>query len=141
MRLRQSKTSEWVKVGTSKIAGRGAYAAKDIPKGTEVIEYDGELLDKKEGKARADKQLDQGNFYVFSLNRKQDIDGKKGGDGKYLNHSCKPNCYTINYDDEEIWLITKRAIKKGEELTYSYGLTGDGDEPCRCGAPKCRKFM
>ena len=41
-----------------------------------------------------------------------------------------------------IWIIADRNIKPGEELTYDYSLyDGDGDAPCRCGAPGCRGTM
>jgi uncharacterized protein len=139
IKLRKSKDSSWIGVGTSKIAGKGVYAMKDIPKETEIIEYDGEIVNKDEGTDRSDTQNEKGNFYIFGLNDKQDIDGAKGGDAKYINHSCDPNCEAVNYDDEEVWIVALRDIKKGEELSYDYGA-GD-DEECRCGAPNCKGNM
>ena len=63
----------------------------------------------------------------------------------YINHSCNPNTYVkfkiIAISD----VYALRDIKKGEELTYDYGVTAmDGFNikwvmNCRCGIKNCRK--
>jgi len=121
----------------SKIAGRGLYANRDFKKGENIVIYDGEKVTKKVGDDRFEEQQKKGLFYVFLLNRKFDIDGEKGTFGKYANHSCNPNAESVNYDGKEIWLEAKKNIKKGEEITYNYNLTGDEPFECKCGNDKC----
>ena len=37
-----------------------------------------------------------------------------------LNHDKEPNLRMYNYGGQEVFYETKRAIKKGEELTFTY---------------------
>lgn len=57
--------------------------------------------------------------------------------GRYLNHSCEPNC-----GGSEFWFeVALRDIEPGEQLTNDYATLymrpSEGFE-CRCGAPSCR---
>jgi hypothetical protein len=59
----------------------------------------------------------------------------------YINHSCNPNTY-LRRAYKKVEFYSKRAIKKGEELTADYGETHhDGKLPCRCGAKNCRGYI
>ena len=110
----------------SQIHGLGLFAAKDIPKNIDIIQYTGKLVLKREGTKRSKQQEKEGTVYIFFFNNKYDIDGKDGGKGaQFINHSCKPNCESILYNDEEIWIKSIKKIKKGEELTYDYGFKDD----------------
>jgi hypothetical protein len=42
-----------------------------------------------------------------------------------------------------IWIIAKRRIEAGEELTYDYGydLEHWEEHPCCCGTPKCVGYI
>ena len=125
---------------TSKIEGKGVFSSKNFKKGDEIIEYRGERISKKEGGKRSEKQLKEGHLYIFSLDKKQDIDGKvKGNIAKYINHSCGPNCEAVTYDDTEIWIVALKNIKKNEELTYDYNLTEKLSINCKCGSNSCIK--
>src|SRR5205814_779894 len=77
------------------------------------------------------------------------IDAANGGnESRFINHSCAPNCSSIE-EDGRIFLEARRAIRCGEELTYDYRLQHPdaADEevrrryPCRCGAARCRGSM
>lgn len=97
-------------------SGLGLYTLADIKKGDLVIEYIGEKIREAEANQRGGK-------YLFELNDNWTIDGK-GRDNlaRYLNHSCKPNCYPELDDAEErIYIYAKKNIKSGEELAYHYG--------------------
>jgi len=67
--------------------------------------------------------------------------------GRYLNHSCEPNCFVRTRPDGFPDLIALRDIKKGEEITYEYFMSEFVWSPCaqekriscRCGAKKCFK--
>lgn len=144
-------TSEWIRVSKSKIHNRGVFAAKDIPKGTRVIEYVGDKLTKKQSDKRADEILeenirnpDYGAVYIFELNKTHDIDGSPDWNtAKWINHSCDPNC-EVDIIRGHIWVIATRDIKKGEEITYNYGYDWDDDwedHPCRCGSKNCVGYI
>jgi hypothetical protein len=58
----------------------------------------------------------------------------------YLNHSCEGNCGF----NEEGDFIAIREIKKGEELTYDYGLAESNPAfmmECTCGSESCRRVI
>jgi hypothetical protein len=46
-------------------------------------------------------------------------------------------------DEDRIWICSRRAIQRGEELTYNYGydLENFRNYPCRCGAATCLGYM
>lgn len=58
---------------------------------------------------------------------------------RHVNHSCDPSAYVF-YEGTAAYLIARRGIRSGEEITcdYSINLTGGSAWPCRCGAPRCR---
>ncbi len=141
----------YIEVRKSKIHNNGAFAARDIPRGTRVIEYVGEKITKSESEKRADqtfenskKSIENGAVYIFELNKKFDIDGNvPWNPAKNINHSCTPNCETENEEGRHIWIIALRDIKKGEEVTYNYGYDIDNyeDHPCRCGSENCVGYI
>jgi len=147
--MKQNVTSPYIVVKTSKIHRRGVFAKKNIPKNTQIIEYVGEKITKTEAEKRADAQYKlgekgkEGHVYLFELNKRYDIDGNvPWNTAKYINHSCDPNCEAED-DRGHIWIISKRIIKKGEELTYNYGydLENYQEHLCRCGSPKCARYI
>src|SRR5207302_4730511 len=69
---------EYVTVRRSGVHGRGLFAARDLPKGTYVMEYRGEKLPKREGSKRTDAQWAKGRVYTFELSKRFDIDGSPG---------------------------------------------------------------
>ena len=59
-------------------------------------------------------------------------DGAVGGnDSRFINHSCKPNCY-VHIVDGVIWIRAAKTIRKGTELLYDYNTGGDAEIKCRC---------
>jgi len=65
--------------------------------------------------------------------------GVGGNDARFINHSCRPNCY-IDIKGDIIWIRAARNIKKGEELTYDYNTDGEGLIECRC-SPGCQRLL
>ena len=134
----------------SKIHATGVYAGEDIKKGQKIIEYIGEKITKKESDRRSDEILkkhkenpENGAVYIFTLNKKYDIDGSPDyNKAKYINHSCSPNCET-DILKGHIWIMAEKDIKKGEELTYNYGYDLDDweEHPCNCGSKNCVGYI
>jgi uncharacterized protein len=136
--LRPPQT-ELVLFNHSPIHGHGVVANIHIPKGARILEYKGELIDKKESARRCE----QNNVYIFSLNEHHDIDGNVDWNpSRFVNHSCSPNCEAV-LEDDHIWLVSSGDIRPGEELTFNYGfdLEDYRDYPCRCGSPNCVGFI
>ena len=123
----------------SKIHNLGAYAVRDIRKGTRIIEYIGRPLTKK----KAQTELEDRNGYVFTINKFFDIDGSvQWNPARYINHGCDANAESDIIDDR-VWIIATRSIKKGEEVLYNYNydLVDAFDNPCRCGAENCVGYI
>jgi uncharacterized protein len=128
-----------VEIRASPIHGQGAFALADIPAGTPVLEYVGERISKEESLRRCE----QNNTFIFYLSPEYDLDGDVNANpAKWLNHSCAPNC-EVELIDERLWVIAKRSIPAGEELTFDYGydLESLREHPCHCGAPQCVGFI
>lgn len=140
------------KIKNSKLHGKGLFANANIKAGTNVIEYVGEKITKAQSDKiaeiqlkKAQKNIDEGQVYIFTLNKKYDINGNVSyNKARLMNHSCDPNCDTDIIDDK-IWIRSFKDIKKGEELTYDYGFAFDEDDfrdhICKCGSKKCVGFI
>ncbi len=136
-------------VRSSRIHGRGVFAARLIRKGARILEYQGERISNAEADRRYDDtRMTRHHTFLFTLDAKTVIDGAisaGGGDASYINHSCDPNCEAI-ITDKKIFIHALRSIQPGEELAYDYQYerTGKNDAKlekfyfCRCGAPNCR---
>lgn len=93
---------------------------------------------------------DDGVTYLFALSDGATIDGgDRGNETRFINHSCRPNCFAVEAYDESDELVVeiraKRLIRPGEELYLDYALVmGDAlveDYACRCGESVCRGTM
>ncbi len=141
--------SELCEVRGSDIHGRGVYATRLIPEKTKIIEYVGELVDKKESDRRANaqhaKSLKTGDaaVYIFTLSKTWDIDGNvPWNTARLINHSCNPNCEAF-VEGRKIFIYSLREIVEGEELTFDYGFDVDcyEDHPCLCGSAGCVGYI
>ena len=123
----------------SPVHGLGGFAKTAIPQGTRVVEYVGERISKRESLLRCE----QNNECIFALSDEQDLDGKVAWNpARFLNHSCAPNC-EAELQNDRIWIIARRDIQPGEEITFNYGydLENYRDYPCRCGSPHCVGYI
>jgi SET domain-containing protein len=134
---------EYVEVRQSKLHGRGLFAARDLPKGTYVMEYRGERMGKREGTRRTNAQWAKGRVYTFELNKRTDIDGSPRWNlARLANFSCQPNTESQNERGRRIWIVALRGIRKGEEITYDYNFSFVDPPPvCKCGSRKCRGYI
>lgn len=149
-----------------KTADRG-WAIKtreNIPPGTFVIEYTGELIDQTEAVKRSSKYRKIGNNYMFDLDYNENseatysIDATNAGNlSRFINHSCSPNLQTWpattcneNPKMHRLYYFSLNQIRAGEELTvdYSGGVhfgpivkPPKGADICKCGSANCKGFI
>ncbi len=131
--------TEWLVIRASGIHGTGAFARKLIPRGTRVIEYQGERISKAESVERCEAN----NEYIFSLNESEDLDGNvPWNPARFINHSCRPNC-EAELASDQVFINASQDIAEGDEVTFNYGydLHEYHEYPCRCGAPECVGFI
>jgi uncharacterized protein len=124
----------------SRIHRWGVYATETIPKNTRIIDYAGEKISNQESLRREERYIRQGHIWCFKLTNRTVIDAGVGGNiARFINHSCRPNCY-VHIQDGIIWIRAARTIRRGEELTYHYHTDGDGLIKCRC-RPGCQTLL
>lgn len=137
----------WLRCGKK---GFGLQVLEDIPRGTFIIEYVGEVLDMKEHNARQQEYARRGqkHFYFMTLNSNEVIDAcVKGNLGRYINHSCNPNCQTEKWTvngEVCVGFFALRDLVKGEEVTFDYNYVrflGAAAKKCECGSADCRGFI
>ncbi|XP_055397692.1 histone-lysine N-methyltransferase EHMT1 isoform X7 [Bubalus kerabau] len=128
--------------------GWGVRSLQDIPLGTFVCEYVGELISDSEADVREE------DSYLFDLDNKDGelycIDARFYGNvSRFINHHCEPNLVPVrvfmSHQDlrfPRIAFFSTRLIEAGEQLGFDYGqrfwdIKGKLFS-CRCGSPKCR---
>lgn len=141
--------SPWVKRGRSGIHRSGLFARRAIPLGTPIIEYLGHKVTKAAARrieaARLAREAagEEACVYVFDLDARHDLDGDvPWNPARHINHSCEPNADSRN-EDGRIWIVARRDIRAGEEITfdYGYGWKDWPQHPCRCGTKSCPGFI
>ncbi|KAL3840048.1 hypothetical protein ACJIZ3_024639 [Penstemon smallii] len=138
---------KWIRCGKK---GHGLQVLENISEGQFLIEYVGEVLDVPAYEARQREYALNGHkhFYFMTLNGSEVIDAcAKGNLGRFINHSCDPNCRTEKWmvnGEVCVGLFAVRDIKKGEEVTFDYNYVrvfGAAAKKCVCGSPNCRGYI
>nr|XP_048678501.1 histone-lysine N-methyltransferase EHMT1 isoform X5 [Caretta caretta] len=128
--------------------GWGVRSMQDIPLGTFVCEYVGELISDSEADVREE------DSYLFDLDNKDGevycIDARFYGNiSRFINHLCEPNLTPVrvfmSHQDlrfPRIAFFSTRQIEAGEEIGFDYGdrfwdIKGKYFS-CQCGSPKCK---
>ena len=108
--------------------GYGIRANVDIPKHTFIYEYVGEVIEENTFRERMHEYDEEGikHFYFMMIQQGEYIDAtKKGGLGRFINHSCMPNCYVDKWvvgTKLRMGIFSDRNILAGEELTFDYNV-------------------
>ncbi|KAF3640375.1 putative premnaspirodiene oxygenase-like [Capsicum annuum] len=130
--------------------GYGLQLLENVSEGQFLIEYVGEVLDMHAYEARQKEYALKchKHFYFMTLNGSEVIDAcAKGNLGRFVNHSCDPNCRTEKWmvnGEVCIGLFALKDIKKGEEVTFDYNYVrvfGAAVKKCVCGSPLCRGYI
>ncbi|KAG8447467.1 hypothetical protein GDO86_014817 [Hymenochirus boettgeri] len=132
----------------TKSKGWGVRTLQDIPLGTFVCEYVGELISDSEADVRED------DTFLFDLDNKDRevycIDARFYGNiSRFINHFCEPNLLPVrvftSHQDlrfPRIGFFSSRHIKSGEEIGFDYGdrfWDVKGKQfSCQCGSLKCK---
>lgn len=128
--------------------GWGVRTLRDIPQGSFICEYIGELISDSEADRRED------DSYLFDLDNKDGetycIDARWYGNiSRFINHLCEPNVIPVKVfvDHQDmrfprICFFASRDIKAREELGFDYGekfwVIKWKQFTCACGSPKCK---
>ncbi|EGO02917.1 hypothetical protein SERLA73DRAFT_47203 [Serpula lacrymans var. lacrymans S7.3] len=129
--------------------GYGLRAAADLHRDAFIYEYVGDVVSHPSFVKRMREYGEQGirHFYFMMLQKDEFIDAtKRGGMGRFANHSCNPNCYVAKWtigNHVRMGIFANRNIVKDEELTFNYNVDRYGHEaqPCYCGEAKCVGFI
>lgn len=121
---------------------------KRIKNGNEEKE---KIPEKKNGKnEKKEKKKYVSHRSLYKQERTYTLDAKNRGNiGRYLNHSCDPNCFVQNvfHDTHDlrfpcIAFFSSRPIKALEEITWNYGYevgtVEDRAAFCYCESKNCR---
>lgn len=117
------------KVGISQVVGCGLYACEDIPQGSYISEYKGEICGHLEGERRGVTNGYRPNNYLFTVSGDTyDLDSMHyGNKTRFINNS--QNVRNINLEAKlklcnmvvRIGMFAARDIRAGEELLFNYG--------------------
>jgi hypothetical protein len=137
-----------ISVRHSPIHGRGVFALRDIPAGTRILEYRGQVITWRTAKTRHATTGTAGHTYYFDRGDGTVIDGARGGNSaRYLNHSCEPNCEAVNQRGR-VHIFTIAPVAAGSELLLDYQLHLERPTDldlalyaCACSASGCRTTM
>ncbi len=130
----QSDDNLLIEVKSSPIEGLGLFALRRIASGQRIRRIN--VVREVTADAPLRKELGERHDHCDYP------DGKAiliGFPDRHINHSCDPNTY-IEYDEEACYIVARRQISGGEELTcdYNVNITGGTAWPCHCGAKRCR---
>uniref|UniRef100_A0A671NTV9 Histone-lysine N-methyltransferase EHMT1-like n=1 Tax=Sinocyclocheilus anshuiensis TaxID=1608454 RepID=A0A671NTV9_9TELE len=132
----------------TQMMGWGVKTLQDIPQGTFVCEYVGEIISDTEADVR------ENDSYLFSLDSKVGdmycVDARFYGNiSRFINHHCEPNLFPCrvftSHQDlrfPRIAFFACKNISAGDELGFDYGrhfwdVKGKLFS-CQCGSSKCK---
>jgi len=122
-----------LKIGPAGEKGLGAFATTRIEPGHLVWDY--------QGKEKWIKEIPEELWqFSFQVDYDRYVVPEKGSPGRYINHSCEPDCLITG----RTRIVAARRIEPGEEITFDYSTNVGWDGfamECRCGKSRCRKVV
>jgi len=125
--------------------GYGLFAAEDIKKNQFILEFTGEVINKRTMEERSNNGSKQ--LYLHNIGPNVYLDAtNKGSIARFTNHSCEPNAKHDRWIVKGklcIGVFADKDIKKGEEFGFDYQWKPNQQKPtrCHCGTPSCRGFL
>lgn len=132
----------------TQLMGWGVKTLQDIPQGTFICEYVGEIISDAEADVR------ENDAYLFSLDNKVGdmycVDARFYGNiSRFINHHCEPNLFPCrvftSHQDlrfPHIAFFASKNINAGDELGFDYGdhfwAVKGKLFSCQCGSSKCK---
>ena len=101
--------------------GHGLFAEEGVKAGEFVMEYCGEVLHEEAYAERKERYREEGrsHYYFMTLSSSETIDATlRGNEGRFLNHSCAPNCETQKWmvrGELRIGIFATRDVTAGED--------------------------
>ena len=135
-KVKTVETAPGIRVGKSKIDGRGCFAARRFRKWEKIAELEGERVSRVEA---ARRMRGKRRLHICAIDSYWGIDGSRGGNGsQFINHSCRPNSF-VRITHGHVIFFALRDIEPGEEITLDYVESYHPDDyRCRCGVENCR---
>ncbi|XP_026764637.2 histone-lysine N-methyltransferase SETMAR [Galleria mellonella] len=150
-----------VKKCSDEMKGFGLFTESHIPRGMFVCEYAGEIITKSEANKRHQINAVEGKMnYIFCLQEHSKdrmfqyfIDPSRFGNiGRYINHSCEPNCCIIpirvNTPIPKLAIFSSSDIVPNTEITFNYGcfkgdkiLENTSRTKCLCKSKNCMRWL
>lgn len=132
-----------VRVGRSRIQGRGVLAERDFAEGEVVLELDDSDPVPDRSKLRPEQAPDI-DVFIGADGKKKVVFTKSPE--RYINTSCDPNIITrTDMKNRVRGVFALRTILKGEEVTFDYAINSDEEWeipiPCNCGSRNCRGII
>jgi uncharacterized protein len=122
-------------VAPSAVHGLGVFAARDINPGETILQIDDSRVVDDEHPLRPEygeydyhcDYLAGGRVVLMQLPE------------RHINSSCDPNAY-VRWENGKRYVIARRTIGNGEEITYDYIIDCHGGKEweCLCGSVSCR---
>ncbi|MFA6430133.1 MAG: SET domain-containing protein [Candidatus Paceibacterota bacterium] len=137
--MNKKRMFSWInhnlEIKETKGKSKGVFAKRKINKGETLCIFGGYIVTLIEEKVDSGIQIHD-DLVLTSLDHKEPTD--------YVNHSCNPNAGIKG----QIFLVSTREIKKGEEICFDYAmcLYSKTEKPdyvfdCVCGDKNCRKSI
>jgi len=122
-----------VEVTESVIQGLGVFATRDFATGERVrrVNIVREVTDGAPVREEVGERIEHCGY----------PNGKVvlwGFPDRHVNHSCEPNAWEA-YEGRAIYIVARRRIAAGEEITFDYLVNNSGGDswPCNCGSRRC----
>jgi hypothetical protein len=129
--------SYW-EIRKTKSMGRGVFATKEIPPGTIIGDYLGEVVDPSEDTS------DEFGMYNLWINFETMVYADPNTEGLHLlNHSCAPNISMFPYKGHMLFFSLRKIFPR-EQLTLNYRINSPPHSetvllhPCYCKNRFCR---
>lgn len=117
-------------VSFSTTHGWGTFAREPIKRGEFIYEYKGAIISQEEAERRGSIYDKNAISFLFDANEDAVVDAiRKGNKSKFANHSsvnpkCMPKVFRVG-GEHRIAFWAQQDIKRGEEIFFDYGYSGE----------------